>query len=49
MQPIHEHLLTMENVHIAIAVLLTAIVASGIAFYFGREQRGRRAIGAVPS
>jgi hypothetical protein len=48
MRPIHEHLLTMENLHIAIAVLITAVVMAGIGWYFGREQRGRRALGATP-
>ncbi len=42
------HFLAMENVHIAIAVLVTAVATAGIAWYFGREQRGRRAIGAAP-
>ena len=44
----HRHFLAMENVHIAMAVLVTAVATAGIAWYFGREQRGRRAIGAAP-
>lgn len=48
MHPIHEHILSAENVHIAIAVLITAIVMVAVGWYFGREQRGRRALGGTP-
>ena len=48
MQALSHHFLTAENVHIAIAVLATAILTATLAWYFGREQRGRRALEAMP-
>jgi hypothetical protein len=41
-----DHLLRMETLHIAVAILATAIVTAGIAWYFGREERTRRALAA---